>query len=256
MKAHITDEFAHGSNKLRRLTISKWGVQPHWRRGGEKGNAELECTIHNEAGWLELRAQETAPPDDPKRGKYVVKRAWLTLDQNEATTLRDWLNAHLPKGNRHFDGTETEFLMPAGRYWIGDLCYIQDDEMREAALELILTGAKEPGGIRNGKFEVNGVTFGEFSTQWGDGGYPYENENGGDAVVIQGTSYVGVDSGTIGIIPIEYVKGDTHLGLVVEFPTEFICRRDCDRKRGTGDLHFGSIVIHTGDQDNDGDDDA
>jgi len=95
VKTHITDEFAYGSTKLRRLIIRQQGVQPHWRRGGPTGTAALECETHNEMGWLTLRAQEVAPPGYPK-GKAVVKRAWLTLNRDQAVTLRDWLNTHLP----------------------------------------------------------------------------------------------------------------------------------------------------------------
>lgn len=160
---------------------------------------------------------------------------------------------------RFITGTESHFTLPAGRYWIGDLCYVMDDPFRDKHLDLIIGETARQngvpfGGILNGKFEVNGITYGEFSTEYGDGGYAYDVDHMFGAKVIDGANDVSVDSGTIGIIPFEAIKDlaeAKRLGIVVEFTSEFECysetRRNAKDRNSAGDLHFGGVTVHTGD---------
>lgn len=156
--------------------------------------------------------------------------------------------------NRYVPDTSAAFKMPPGKYWIGDLCYVQGGDLREAALDLICNAdGLGLGAIQNGQFEANGVTFGEFSTLWGDGDYDYENKSNG-ATIISAPRSLGVDSGCIGIIPLHVVSGRADLGIVAEFPSEFECISEVNvfgrgdaRHENAGKLMFGSIEVQTGD---------
>jgi hypothetical protein len=75
--------------------------------------------------------------------------------------------------------------MPAGTYWIGDLCYAMDSRWNEVC-GLIITGNE----VEDGVFTLaDGVVFAQHGTAYGDGAY-----RGTD-----GFDY-GVDAGLIGMI--------------------------------------------------------
>ena len=76
--------------------------------------------------------------------------------------------------------------MPAGKYYVGDLCYVMDnDEWRQVCARTI-QGEK----IADGEFELpDGRRFAIYSTAYGDGGY-YDQ---------YGHTY-SVDAGSIGCI--------------------------------------------------------
>lgn len=141
--------------------------------------------------------------------------------------------------------------MPAGEYWIGDLCYVEeDDDFRDAHVDAVCNSPRKDGGLLNGKFEINGTFLVEYSTLYGDGSYRHEG------MECTGQEYLGVDSGTIGIISLKDLFRKEHvtrndlakIGIIVSFKEDFKCWSDVNEGKG-GDLHFGSLVVHTGDDD-------
>lgn len=122
-------------------------------------------------------------------------------------------------------------MMPSGKYYIGDLCYVMSDDWDEV---LDLTIAKD-GKLLEGEFEMkNGRRFAMYSTKHGDGMYRSNI----------GTKHA-VDSGTIGcilvndIIDIPKCDIDEKLGAVVTI----------DRSFSTGSrdglIVFGDVIINT-----------
>jgi hypothetical protein len=100
-------------------------------------------------------------------------------------------------------GRATERVFPAGKYYIGDPCFVLDDEHYNST---VCDG--EEG------FHTNAThTIGYFSTAYGDGCYRGTN----------GQSY-GVDAGIIGIVPAELIKPDkaTAEWGVLTFENEFV----------------------------------
>jgi len=123
--------------------------------------------------------------------------------------------------------------MPAGRYYIGDLCYVMHSEWDEACA-MFFPPRHEGRGLE-GEFTLkDGRRFASFGTAWGDGEY-YNN---------MGTSH-GVDSGSIGCILVADIQDNTYpnierLGAVVEFTEPFEVQK-IDR----GLLKFGHVEIET-----------
>lgn len=131
-----------------------------------------------------------------------------------------------------------EHKMPAGTYWIGDLCYVLDlendevnewDEVCSHIIDLVTHTCLE------GKFQMkDGREFICFSTKYGDGEYPCSNG-----------SRLGVDAGLIGCIKLSDIKAEhttkelAYLGTTVDFPNEFWCYSD------NGDMTFGHITVNT-----------
>lgn len=119
--------------------------------------------------------------------------------------------------------------LPAGRYYIGDPCYVIDDDKWHEFL-FGFQNTDDDGGI----FDFEGTAACAFYTHYGDGCY---EANNGDML--------GVDSGIIGAVPMELVGDDTlPLGTEVEFREAFDCVRDPD-----GCLHFGTFSVMTGDEE-------
>ena len=122
-------------------------------------------------------------------------------------------------------------MMPSGRYYIGDLCYVMSDDWDEV---LDLTIAKD-GKLLNGEFVMkDGRRFAMYSTKYGDGSYCSN----------MGTNHA-VDSGTIGcilvndIIDIPKYEVDGKLGAVVTIDSSFsTAERD-------GLIVFGDVIINT-----------
>lgn len=121
----------------------------------------------------------------------------------------------------------TAFTMPAGRYYVGDLCYVmhpQWDEFCDKSL------ANEGLVVLD-----NGVRTAQFGTMYGDG--CYQDESGRD---------YGVDSGLIGCIRVEDISdesADLDGGNIIEFASDFECSED------DGVMYFGHIRINTGDDE-------
>lgn len=133
---------------------------------------------------------------------------------------------------------ELHFL-PAGEYYVGDLCYVFPDRWDEVCSLVI---DKETSACKEGLFTLeDGTQFVMFNTKYGDGTY----------CDLDGNRY-GVDAGNIGIVatkdirlPRDFYK---ELGGIHEFGGEFYNFTD------DGELHFGMIVINTDDEDADYDD--
>jgi len=77
-------------------------------------------------------------------------------------------------------------MMPAGTYYVGDLCYVLGDSRWDEVCAEIIVGSQCLDGV----FELaDGVQFAMFSTAWGDGEYQDQ----------EGHSY-SVDAGSIGCV--------------------------------------------------------
>lgn len=93
-------------------------------------------------------------------------------------------------------------MMISGRYYIGDLCYVFNDEEWDEICSLTIIGNE----CINGEFIMkNGVRFAMYSTKYGDGEYLDET----------GRKY-GVDSGTIGCVMVSDCNPDK-LARVIEY---------------------------------------
>ena len=130
--------------------------------------------------------------------------------------------------------------MPAGKYYVGDLCYVMHDEWDEVC-DLIFN----EDSVIDGEFNLSdGRRFAIYSTAYGDGTNP---SNVG--------TYHAVDSGSIGCILESDIKNSEHadLGAIIEFKQPFqtsgcpdIGSRQTD---WDGIIHIGHVEIYTGDED-------
>jgi hypothetical protein len=122
--------------------------------------------------------------------------------------------------------------MKAGKYWIGDLCYVMKDIWQPICDKFFdhkFTGAGD----------IDGREFVMFPTAFGDGNYPSNI----------GKSFP-VDAGVIGCIKVSDIKDNTanlELGEVVEFAEDFVCSED------HGTLTFGHVEVYTNDYNDDED---
>lgn len=104
--------------------------------------------------------------------------------------------------------------MPAGKYYVGDLCYVMHDEWDEVC-ELLFAGRNDHT-VNDGEFQLkDGRRFSIYSTKYGDGVY-YDN---------YGRVY-DVDAGSIGCIlldDIDLTNTENFLesGNVIEFADDF-----------------------------------
>lgn len=129
------------------------------------------------------------------------------------------------------DGKVDKMTMPAGLYYIGDLCYVMNDEWDDVCS--LLFAGRDDGGCNEGEFVLaDGRRFAIYNTVYGDGSYR-------DA---DGNSY-SVDSGSIGCIRIEDIrltdKNDIGSGVAITFTDPF-------ETSGEGAvLKFGYVEIDT-----------
>jgi len=120
--------------------------------------------------------------------------------------------------------------MPAGKYYIGDLCYVMDNEEWRELCNIIIQGEK----IADGEFELpDGRRFAIYGTAYGDGEY-YDQ---------YGHTY-SVDAGSIGCILMSDICAHKYdnildLGAVQEFAEPFATGSQ------NGELEFGHVVIDT-----------
>ncbi len=120
--------------------------------------------------------------------------------------------------------------MPAGTYWIGDLCYVlESDEEWDEVLDLTIV-EDEPWACGEGEFTLkDGRRFAMYNTKYGDGTYKDQH----------GFQY-GVDSGSIGCIRLEDIRGEvSDEGSIVVFENDFTTRND------DGLIRIGHIKIDT-----------
>lgn len=131
--------------------------------------------------------------------------------------------------------------MPAGIYYVGDLCYVMDDEWNEVC-DIIF----DEGNLQEGEFMLlGGRKFSMFGTKWGDGSY---NDQ-------KGNTYL-VDSGTIGAILLSDIdlknkKNDIDGGNIISFKTDFDCSGGGNNSKWNGIIRIGNILIDTGEEEAD-----
>lgn len=127
-------------------------------------------------------------------------------------------------------------MMPAGKYYIGDLCYVMHEEWDEVC-SLFFKGNTN-GSCNQGEFVLkDGRRFAGYNTKWGDGEYRDQFNN----------RYL-VDSGCIGCILVsdivEMDKRNIDLGNVIKMTKEF------DTSNIDGLISFNNITIETNDVEN------
>ena len=122
-------------------------------------------------------------------------------------------------------------MMPAGKYYIGDLCYVMADEEWREICNIIIKGEK----IVDGEFELpDGRRFAIYSTAWGDGEYHDQ----------YGHTY-SVDAGSIGCVRLDDIKYVDNfdqfldLGAILDFSEPFVTGSQ------GGQLQFGHVLIET-----------
>lgn len=126
-------------------------------------------------------------------------------------------------------------MMPPGKYWIGDLCYVMHDKW-DRFCELTI----DDQNLMYGKFDIDGAEVAFLGTKYGDGSY---NDQ-------MGRKYP-VDSGTIGAIKVEDITdpdADIKNGNIVVFNNAWEFHDD------DGLLIFGKVMIQTGDEEDEEDD--
>jgi len=120
-------------------------------------------------------------------------------------------------------------MMPAGQYYIGDLCYVMSDAEWNDFCSITIQGHR----CLSGEFVLNdGRRFATYQTKYGDGLYKDQFEN-----------QYGVDAGLIGCIRIEDIRVDKYnikeLGSIVEFKTDFVTSYE------DGVIKIGHVMIDT-----------
>jgi len=133
-------------------------------------------------------------------------------------------------------------MMPAGEYFIGDLCYVMTNEEWLEVCDVTIQGSR----LIEGEFQLkDGRKFAMYSTAYGDGTYHDH----------YGFSY-SVDSGSIGCIRMEDIKasntyslGDTQaildFGAIQDFDTDFVTGGGRGEPGWEGIIQFGHIAIET-----------
>ena len=117
-------------------------------------------------------------------------------------------------------------MFPAGKYFVGDLCYVMTDKQWDIVCIHDLTEGTTDSGL---KFAIERTTY-------GDGTYSDQFDN-----------LYSVDSGTIGCI--QWDESLTHkygarlreLGAIIDFDKDF------EVYESSGMIHIGHIGIDTGD---------
>lgn len=133
-------------------------------------------------------------------------------------------------------------MLPAGTYYIGDLCYVIDTANGYDWGEFLDATLHANGGTSDGYFEYEGHPFFSSHTAYGDGSYLDQ----------EGRSY-SVDAGLIGCFPVTGLGANPTMpvpqhGQVVTFTKPFTCET-CDETGGT--IVIGDVRINTGDEDED-----
>ena len=119
-------------------------------------------------------------------------------------------------------------MMKAGKYYIGDLCYVMHPEWDEFC-SLTINGHN----VLDGEFNLkDGRRFATFTTKWGDGTYKDE----------QGRSY-GVDAGLIGCIAVDDITPSELENLKDGHVVEFV--QDFSTFSAGGIIRIGSVCIDT-----------
>jgi len=123
-------------------------------------------------------------------------------------------------------------MMKAGKYYVGDLCYVFDNKEWNEVCDLIINGHE----CLKGEFNLpDGRRFAIFNTSYGDGEY-YDQDK----------YPYSVDAGSIGCVLLEDIKAKKYsdlseLGRIVTFDKNFEVSEDC------GLITIGHLLIETND---------
>ena len=129
-------------------------------------------------------------------------------------------------------------MMPAGRYYVGDLCYVMTDEEWDEFCELTIKGNE----VLDGEFQFkDGRRFATYGTKYGDGLYQDQH----------GRKY-SVDAGLIGCIRVEDIRANKYpdisqLGAITDVSVDFVTGGGRGDRNWGGTIQFGAIAIETGD---------
>lgn len=127
-------------------------------------------------------------------------------------------------------------MMPAGVYYVGDLCYVMDDDEWDEFCSLTIQG----NDCIDGEFTMkDGRRFATYGTKFGDGEYRDQF----------GNSY-SVDAGLIGCIRFEDIKtvkygGYSKLGKIIEFKNDFVTAGGRRNGNWNGVIQIGNLEIET-----------
>jgi hypothetical protein len=127
---------------------------------------------------------------------------------------------------------EIDMTLPAGEYWVGDLCYVLGDRWDDVC-KLIINGQD----CVDGEFTLpDGTRFASYGTAWGDGLYNDDLYN----------SY-GVDAGLIGCVLVSDIAETErkNQGHVHVFDKPFLTGYLDPHEDRPGKIFFGSLVIDT-----------
>jgi len=126
--------------------------------------------------------------------------------------------------------------MPAGKYYIGDLCYVMDDTEWVEFCSITIDGHN----VIDGEFQLkDGRRFATYGTAYGDGVYHDQ----------YGHSY-SVDAGLIGCIKIEDIRANNYdnlldLGSIMEFDNSFATSGGRGETDWEGTIQFGHVMVET-----------
>jgi hypothetical protein len=125
-------------------------------------------------------------------------------------------------------------MMPRGKYYVGDLCYVMTDAEWDEVCGLFFAGRSDHG-CNEGEFTLkDGRRIANYNTKYGDGRYE-SNMN---------TKH-SVDSGGIGCIVIYDITASKYedlreLGAIIDFESDFVTSKE------DGVIQFGNVLIDTG----------
>lgn len=131
--------------------------------------------------------------------------------------------------------------MPAGKYYVGDLCYVMHDEWDEVCG--LFFKDRDDHGCNEGEFTLkDGRRFVSYNTKYGDGCYFDQH----------GNEY-GVDAGLIGCIRVEDIDltcdgNQLDGGNIVEFISDFDHQggRNAKGHDWDGEIRIHNVFIKTG----------
>ena len=117
-------------------------------------------------------------------------------------------------------------MMPAGVYYIGDLCYVMGDAEWDEFCSITIQGNR----CLDGEFVMpDGRLFATYGTAWGDG--VYRDQHGNE---------YSVDAGLIGCIALKDIMVEKHniqeLGTVIEITEDF------RTSGGRGDADWDGVI--------------
>lgn len=127
-------------------------------------------------------------------------------------------------------------MMPAGVYYVGDLCYVMSDEEWDEFCSLTIKG----NNCIDGEFNLrDGRRFATYGTKFGDGEYRDQF----------GNTY-SVDAGLIGCIRFEDIKTVKYedferLGKIIEYKSDFVTAGGRQNDDWDGVIQIGELRIDT-----------